>query len=69
MTQNALTESIKSLYPCPISDAEAQESASNLLSFMELLLEIDMEHGVTPKLPWKVCGGFIFRPPDRLGLT
>ncbi len=26
---------------------EAQEAASNLLGFMELLIEIDREHGIT----------------------
>jgi hypothetical protein len=47
MAHDRLTESIQSLYPCPLSDAETNEAARNLLRFMELLLEIDMEHGIT----------------------
>jgi hypothetical protein len=47
MTQNSLTESIMKLSPAPMSDAEAKEAASNLLGFMELLLEIDAEHGIS----------------------
>lgn len=47
MIEGELRESIKSLYPSPISDAEASEAASNLLSFMELLIKIDREHGIT----------------------
>ena len=47
MAHNRLTESIQSLYPCPISEAEANEAARNLLGVVELLIEIDMEHGIT----------------------
>ena len=47
MTHNILTESIKSFYPHTISDAQANEATSNLLSFFELLIEIDHEHGIT----------------------
>jgi hypothetical protein len=47
MKHSNLTESIKSLYPNPIADAEANDAASNLLSFFELLIEIDREHGIT----------------------
>jgi hypothetical protein len=47
MAHVRLTESIQSLYPCPLSDAETHEAARNLLGFMELLLEIDAEHGIT----------------------
>lgn len=47
MKNNDLGASIKSLYPSTITDAEAKEAASNSLGFMELLLEIDMEHGIT----------------------
>lgn len=47
MKRNDLSESIKSLYPSPISGAEANEAASNLLCFIELLIEIDREHGIT----------------------
>ena len=41
-----LAATICSLYPTPISDTEAQEAASNLLGFMELLVEIDTQHKV-----------------------
>lgn len=47
MTQDTLTQSIQSLYPRTISDAEAKEAVSNLVSFMDLLIEIDQEHGIT----------------------
>lgn len=47
MTKNNITESIKSLYPNPIADTEANGAASNLLSFFELLIEIDRKHGIT----------------------
>jgi hypothetical protein len=43
----SLTNTICSLYPVPPTDAEANDAANNLLSFMELLIEIDMEHGIT----------------------
>ena len=47
MAHDRLTESIQSLYSCPLSDAETSEAARNLLGFMELLIEIDAEHGIT----------------------
>ena len=47
MAHGRLTESMQSLFPCPLSDAETNEAARNLLGFMELLIEIDMEHGIT----------------------
>lgn len=47
MEQDRLTESIQSLYSYPLSDTQTNEAARNLLGFMELLIEIDMEHGIT----------------------
>lgn len=37
---------ISGCYQQQLSGAEANEAASNLLAFMELLIEIDMEHGI-----------------------
>jgi hypothetical protein len=51
MSYITLTESIQALYPSSISDVEAKEAASNLLGFMELLMEIDREHGITRASP------------------
>ena len=45
--QDGLVTRLRDAYSAPLSDAEAQEAASNLLSFMELLLEIDSDHGIT----------------------
>ena len=42
-----LSATISKHYSFALSDAEAKEAASNLLGFMELLLEIDAEHGIT----------------------
>lgn len=46
-TAQNFADAIKRHYPASITDAEANEAASNLLGFMELLIEIDMEHGIT----------------------
>ncbi len=57
MTQDSLTESISALYPVPISDAEAQEAAGNLLGFLELLVEIDSQHkAASCKSEGRPCG-------------
>lgn len=45
--QGNLAESIKNLSAAPLSYSEAKEAAGNLLSFMELLIEIDKEHCVS----------------------
>lgn len=42
---------IQSLYPYPIPDKEANTAASNLIAFMELLIEIDSEHRITRPNP------------------
>lgn len=40
-------QAIQSLYPQPIPDAQACEAASNLIAFLDLLIEIDSEHRIT----------------------
>jgi hypothetical protein len=56
MIKSSLTDSIRTLYPDPISDMEAQEAASNLLGFMELLVEIDNPHrGITSQHEVQPC--------------
>ena len=44
---SSLTQAIKGLYPVAITATEENEAACNLLVFMELLIEIDMEHGIS----------------------
>ncbi len=47
MKKTDQTDNICALYSVSLSEKDAQEAASNLLAFMELLIEIDMEHGIS----------------------
>lgn len=45
-TSNKLSDALSTLYSVPISDTDAREAANNLLGFMELLVEINGQHGL-----------------------
>lgn len=68
MAHDTLIKSIRSLYPEPIDDREAKEAASNLLAFVELLIEIDQEHGVMPLADYATCA-MILGELGKINLT